>query len=88
MYARVTTFETRGEDDVRDLEQTAIPTARRLRGFKGGYWLLDRTTGEGLAVTFWESMDAMAASEDEARRLREQQGGRMNVRHYEVVASA
>ena len=42
---------------------TVFPLCRKQRGFKGGYFLSDPKTGETMAMTFWESEDAMLATE-------------------------
>jgi hypothetical protein len=91
---------TRFEGPVEQLEnlikytnQTVIPAAKKLQGFKGGYWLGDRKNGKGFALTFFESESALRASEDASARLRsdavKQTGATMtSVERYEVFAQA
>jgi len=43
-----------------------------MDGFKGMIALGDRQSGKMLGITFWESEEAMRASEEEANRLREE----------------
>jgi len=43
-----------------------------MDGFKGMIALGDRQSGKTLGITFWESEEAMRASEEEANRLREE----------------
>jgi hypothetical protein len=72
---------------------TVVPAAKKLAGFKGGYWLLDRQSGKGFALTLFESESALTASEDSAMKLRteaaQQAGAKTTgVERYEVVAQA
>jgi heme-degrading monooxygenase HmoA len=58
-------------------------------GFKGIIALTDRQGGKLLGITFWESEEAMRATEEEASRLREESaevgGGTVaGVERYEV----
>ena len=92
MHARVTKFE--GSPDQLDaaiklVEETIVPAAKKLQGFKGGYWLVDRATGKGFSVTLFESEAALKASEDAAAQLRSQASSLTKitgVERYEVVA--
>ena len=92
MHARVTKFE--GSPDQLDaaiklVEETIVPAAKKLQGFKGGYWLVDRATGKGFSVTLFESEAALKASEDAAAQLRSQASSltkSTGVERYEVVA--
>jgi len=43
-----------------------------MDGFRGMIALGDRQSGKTLGITFWESEEAMRASEEEANRLREE----------------
>jgi len=92
MHARVTKFE--GSPDQLDaaiklVKETIVPAAKKLQGFKGGYWLVDRATGKGFSVTLFESEAALKASEDAAAQLRSQASSLTKitgVERYEVVA--
>jgi len=62
------------------------PPGRRL---KAVYWLVDRPAGTGMIVTFWESREAMEASE-RARAARQAAtaaatGAAVTTDRYEVV---
>jgi len=75
MFARVTT--TKGspdkvEESIRHVREEALPAAKKLRGFKGMYLLVDRKTGNDLAVTLWETEADLKASTEAANRLRAQ----------------
>lgn len=68
-----------------------VPLARKQEGIVAAYWLGDRDRGRGLAVTIWESENAMIASEAVAREAArtEQQDADVEteaVEHYEVFA--
>jgi hypothetical protein len=95
MFARVTSGEF-SPDDMENfismVRDRIIPRARDLQGFKGGYWLADRSTGQVLAVTLFESEEALKASDAEAARIREESSREAGLpvpsfREYEVVAS-
>ncbi len=94
MHARVTKFEgspDQAETFIKYTKESIIPAAKKLSGFKGGYWLLDRKSGKGLSVTLFESEAALKASEDTAAQMRTQAtqsvGAKITgVDRYEVVA--
>ena len=92
MHARVMRVELgdvdRASSFVRD---QIVPSATQQPGIIAAYWLVDRASGRGLAVTIWESEDAMLASESVAREAarKEQQDGAVEsaaVERYEVIA--
>lgn len=98
MFARVTTSQARPDLSPEDrdrmtdliLEQV-IPAARRMEGFKGGYWLGDLKTGKGLTITLWESEEAERASQAASSQLRQQAASALGVEIkgvdvYEVLA--
>src|SRR3989449_9124873 len=75
MHGRVTKFE--GSPDHLDaaiklVKETIVPAAKKLQGFKGGYWLVDRASGKGFSVTLFESEAALKGGEDAAAQLRSQ----------------
>ena len=96
MHARVTRFKSepaRVDEGIRTIKEQVVPSAKKLAGFKGGYWLVDRRTGEGFSVTLFESEAALASSEESAKKIRAQAeaaGGSKitGVERYEVVAEA
>ena len=74
-------------------EQTALPRAREVPGFVGALDLVDRATGSGLTLTFWETADARDASEEVAARLRDEGASALEadivgVERYEVATKA
>lgn len=79
MWVRMSTFQGSKdqsdeeiEQQVRTLKDNIIPTARRLDGYQGVLSVGDRSTGKSMTLTFWESEEAMRASEEAADKLRQQ----------------
>jgi heme-degrading monooxygenase HmoA len=93
MHARVSTFsgDPSGIDQVAaQARDVILPSAREVAGFKGMVAMGDRTTGKVVAITFWESEQAMRDSEEVANRMRSdaaQAGGEeiVSVERFEVV---
>ena len=92
MFARVSTYEGRPEqlDEMHHegLEHV-LPALEMQEGFNGGLVLADRQSGKVLAVTLWESEQAMDATEDASHWLRifsaQSSGGTISsVQRYEV----
>jgi len=73
MHARKTVVkgspEKVGEAD-RVIKSHVIPRAKELDGFRGGYWLIDRATGEVVSFTFFETQEHLAASAAGAAQIR------------------
>ncbi len=96
MHARVTHFKgepAKLDEGVRNIKEIVIPAAKKLSGFKGGYWLVDRKTGKGFSVTLFESEEALRSSEEAAKQIREKATSTgvtqiTGVEQYEVVAQA
>jgi heme-degrading monooxygenase HmoA len=92
VYARVSILQGPPElmdEGLRQAREVVLPAARQIEGFQGMIALGDRQSGKTLGITFWESQEAMRASEEEASRLREesaQAGGDAiaGVERYEV----
>ena len=92
MYARVSRFGGGGEarasaPSVDDL----LPDLRSMDGFRGVLSLVDSGTGNALAITLWESEDAMRASEAKADEMRKELADSagdqiLGVERYEVEA--
>ncbi len=75
MYARVSTFEGSPDlidEGLRQAREVVLPRGKQMDGFKGMIALGDRYSGKTIGITFWESEEAMRASEEEANRLREE----------------
>ena len=66
MYARLTRIQVdvgRVEHVTRLYERTIVPAAKAQHGFRGTYLLVNRGTGEGVAVTLWVSEEDALANE-------------------------
>lgn len=93
MWARVSKFQIpkdRIDEDISESRTTISEAIRTIPGSAGVYYLVDRERGETLAVTLWETEQAMRASEKEASRIREESttdiGGKiLSVERYEVA---
>ncbi len=74
MFARVTTTkgQAKKDDVVRVIRERVIPGAEGMQGFKGAYWLLDEKRGKGIAVSLWDSEEALRASAEPVGQLRSQ----------------
>jgi heme-degrading monooxygenase HmoA len=71
--ARVSTLEGSPDsidDSVAKVKAEAAPRVRELEGNVGLIGLADRTSGRVIAVTLWESEDALRQSEEQADRIR------------------
>jgi len=74
MFARIlrSRLKTEKIDEApRTFREGVLPLCREQRGFKEGYFLSDRKTGESIFITFWESREAMLATE-QSRFFQEQ----------------
>lgn len=93
MFARMTTLQG-SPDEVQPVIDSigaeVLPGVKDLDGFDHILALVDRSAGRMIAITFWESEDAMRASEEAANRLRESASsgaseGIVGVDRFEVV---
>jgi len=92
MFVRVTGFQ-QSLDQVATLaasyRENALPTLSQQAGFRGAAVLVDRATGAGHTVSYWDSQESMQASEQVGASLRAQaaQGGTTvgEVDHLEIV---
>jgi heme-degrading monooxygenase HmoA len=88
MYARVNRIEVPPEaidDGVRRFQETILPRVRELDGYRGLVSLADRSTGTLMTIFFWESEDAMRASEEAASRIRGDAAAAANVSGEVIV---
>lgn len=93
MHARITTLQVqpdRVDDMAERLEQDDVPGFQQLDGFKGMTLLTDRQSGKTVAITFWESEQALQASEDAVKDARDraaERGGSSSqqVERFEVL---
>ncbi len=93
MYARVTTIEgapDKMDDATRHFQEQTLPQLQKMDGFKGFVSLGDRQSGKVLGVAFWESEEALRATEEAVSSVRsgaaEATGGMVaGVEQYEVL---
>jgi hypothetical protein len=74
MHARIITVQIqhdRLDETSRLYQEQLLPAAQQQAGFKGGWLLLDRHTGRGLAILLWETETDLRAGE--ANHLLQQQ---------------
>jgi heme-degrading monooxygenase HmoA len=64
MYARVTSaeiFKEKIDQFIEIYKEYVVPAAKKQKGFRGIHLLVDRKTGNGMAISYWESeKDALA----------------------------
>jgi len=87
---RITFSPDKADDVTGHVRENVVPRYDGVEGFKGFTLLLDRSRGEGFGITFWESEDAMQATDDigeEARRGAAEAGSGSDegVQHLEVT---
>ena len=93
MHARVTTLEgapDKVDDATRHLQEQVLPQLRQMDGFEGFVAFSDRQSGKLLGVAFWESEEALQATEEKVAGVRsgaaDAAGGTVaGVEQYEVV---
>jgi heme-degrading monooxygenase HmoA len=96
MFARMSTLQgppDQLDDGIKALHEQVVPAAKEIRGFKGILGLADRATGKMVAITLWDSEDALRESEGAANKLRSDTssaGGAeiVSVERFEVVADS
>ena len=73
MHARVSYIQAQADridDVVAQVKSDVVPTLAGQDGFKGFTVLVDRDSGQVVGISFWESEDAMKASEEVADQSR------------------
>ena len=73
MHARVSTIQgapSKVDDVARQAQEQTLPQLQKLEGFKGFVVLGDRQSGKMLGVSFWESEEALRASDEAASSVR------------------
>jgi heme-degrading monooxygenase HmoA len=73
MHARMSTLEgypDEMDEALREVREHVLPLLRQQDGFKGFIALGNRQSGELIGITFWESEQAMQASEEVGARTR------------------
>ena len=73
MHARVSTIQgapSKVDDVARQAQEQTLPQLQKLEGFEGFVVLGDRQSGKMLGVSFWESEEALRASDEAASSVR------------------
>jgi len=95
VFARITTFYSDDPSPYWELELRhrlrvrAEEVLRQVDGYEGLYVFIDRKSGKLIAITLWESEEAMQRSEEAVKPLRKEMSGgiaanAVDVGHYEV----
>ena len=93
MYARVSRYQVPVAslgDDIRGADETEKRVAD-WPGSAGLYYLVDRESGQTMAITLWDDEQSMSNSENNATQLRQETSSKsgaklVSVERYEVVA--
>jgi hypothetical protein len=81
MHARVTTVAgspDAAENGIANFRENVLPMIRETGG-SGAILLIDRETGQGMAITLWPDEDTMRASDERANELRRDAAEQMGV---------
>ncbi len=95
MHARVTTIEGspgKVDDAKGHVREQTLPQLQKMEGFKGFVALGDRQSGKVLGVAFWESEEALRATEQAVSDVRSGAAGAADgivasVEEYEVLVN-
>ena len=75
MYARIPTFKVGARNvdaSIRFLEETTLPKIRRLHGWKGLSYLVNREQGLVRVIAFYETHEDLDLSAETAKGLRDE----------------
>jgi heme-degrading monooxygenase HmoA len=74
MYARVTTFPGLAPERIKatleEFKEKHLPKFEQQPGYRGVWAGVDYTGGRAIAVTYWESLEALHGSDELAREVR------------------
>ena len=95
MHARVTTIQgspDKMDDATGHIQEQTLPQLQKMEGFQGFVALGDRQSGKVLGVAFWESEEALRATDEAVSSVRsgaaEASGGIVaSVEEYEVLVN-
>src|SRR4028119_2249590 len=95
MHARVSTIQGapgKVDDVLRQTQEQTLPQLQKMEGFKGFVALGDRQSGKMLGVSFWESEEALRATDEAASSVRSEaaetaDGIVAGVEEYEVLVN-
>ncbi len=75
MFARVITYYgrvDRVDAGIRNQREQMLPSGKKMRGFKGAYFLVDRKSGKQMTISLWDTEKDMQASLSAMGSLRAQ----------------
>jgi len=75
MFARVSTIlgkPQQVEDGIRQYREQVMSAVKKMAGFKGAYFLVDRKSGKEVSITLWDKEKDLQASTKAADHLRAQ----------------
>ncbi len=75
MYARHVTVHgspDRIDEAVQSVRNNVLPVLQGCAGFKGQLLLIDRTKGEAIGISLWDTEESMNASEEKVAAARQQ----------------
>lgn len=87
---RVTFLPDKADEVIDEVKEAIVPKFEASEGYKGYTLLIDRATGSGIGISFWESEDAMLATDSlgqEARQVTAEagSGSDQGFAHFEVA---
>ena len=94
MFVRASTINgdpAKADEGTRFYTEQMVPAIKEVPGFLGALLLTDRATGKSLGLTFWETQEALRASEEAANQWRAQGASQASaltapvVERFEVV---
>ena len=96
MHARVTRVRGNSETmeaGIAHFRDTLLEQLERMPGFRDAVLMIDREHGDGLAITMWDTEDAMRQSEQGADALRAESASQMeasvsSVERFEIAVIA
>jgi heme-degrading monooxygenase HmoA len=92
VYARSTTIQAQPSSidaGIAHMRDTVMPALERLDGYTGLSLLVDRSSGRCIATSAWQSQEAMRASAESIRPIRDRAaevfGGHADVEEWEIA---
>src|SRR5438045_935549 len=87
---RISFSPDKAEEATNNVKQNVVPRLEQRDGFKGFTLLIDRSSGEGLGISFWESEEALRATASLADEVRGKgaesvEGSDQGMTEYEVT---
>lgn len=67
---RVSFSPDKADEATNNVKQNVVPRLEQQDGFKGFTLLIDRSSGEGVGISFWESEEALLATDSLADEVR------------------